>query len=62
MERQAAYRAEVIRIMDAGMARMCPIPRANAEMIAAAKFLEHCPHCGEPHKGQHHAECPTREM
>lgn len=62
MERQAAYHTEVIRIMDAGMARMCPIPRANAEMLAATKFLNDCPHCGEPHTGPHHWDCPTRNM
>ncbi len=62
MERQAAYNAEVIRIMDVGMARMCPIPRANAEMLAATKFWpDLCPHCGEKNTA-HHAECPTREM
>jgi hypothetical protein len=62
MEIQQAYRAEVKRIMDVGNEHMCPIPRANAEMLAATKFWpDHCPHCGEKNTA-HHAECPTREM
>jgi len=62
MERQAAYRAEVKRIMEVGEQRMCPIPRANAEMLAATKFWpDRCPHCGELNTA-HHTECPTHEM
>jgi predicted amidophosphoribosyltransferase len=61
MQMQESYQREVKRIMDAGNERLCPIPRANAEMIAAAKFWpDYCPHCGEKIVA-HHVECPVRE-
>lgn len=62
MEWQAAYRAEVKRIMAVGDEYACPIQRENAEMLAATKFWpDWCPHCGQKNT-MHHVECPTREM